>query len=249
QGALPLSRFMLEAAAEDCDLDSAEGRAHFAANARALWQALPERGLLRQQLLADIAARAGLDATALLHSWGERHPHTAAPRRPAPAHRATFAPRTSAQGNALQAHARNVARLLLHDAALWDELSEDERGELCSTPGDWGNALRWLEQQFVEYGSQNTAALLRASEPDRALHGKLSSLLASDTLAADTPPSTHELRLGVIQVRIELAGERRRAHQDAPDSNAYRDALRQLTQLRQQLESLRRTPGTAPAPA
>lgn len=242
QSALPLSRFMLEAAAEGCDLANAEGRAHFAANARPLWQALPERGLLRQQLLTDIAARAGLDAAALLHSWGEQRPRATAPRRPAPAHRATFAPRTSAQSNALQAHARNLTRLLLHHAALWDELSEDERGELCSTPGDWGAALRWLEQQFVEYGAQNTAALLRALEPGSALHGKLSSLLASDTIAADTPPSAHELRLGVIQARIELASERMRAHQYAPDSDAYRDALRQLTGLRQQLEALRRAP-------
>lgn len=248
QSALPLSRFMLEAAAEGCDLANAEGRAHFAANARPLWQALPERGLLRQQLLTDIATRAGLDAAALLHSWGEQRPRATAPRGATLPRRPAFAPapRTSAQSNALQAHARNLTRLLLHHAALWDELSEDERSDLCSTPGDWGDALCWLEQQFVEYGAQNTAALLRALEPGSALHGKLSSLLASDTLAADTPPGAHELRLGVIQARIELASERMRAHQHAPDSDAYRDALRQLTGLRQQLEALRRAPSSAP---
>ena len=97
-----------------------------------------------------------------------------------------------------------------------------------------------MEQQFQEHGSQNAAALLRASEPDTALHGSLSSLLAGDSLAADDQTSAHELRLVVTQARIELAGEHMRAHQSAPDSDAYRDALRQLTGLRQQLETLRR---------
>jgi len=53
--ALPLSRFLLKAAAEGCDLDTAEGRAHMASNARGLWSALPD-GLLKPQLLAEIAA-------------------------------------------------------------------------------------------------------------------------------------------------------------------------------------------------
>ena len=35
--AVPLSRFMLEAATEGCELDSAEGRAHMASNGRPLW--------------------------------------------------------------------------------------------------------------------------------------------------------------------------------------------------------------------
>lgn len=46
--AVPLSRFLLEAAREGCDLATAEGRAHMASNARPLWSALPE-GALRLQ--------------------------------------------------------------------------------------------------------------------------------------------------------------------------------------------------------
>ena len=55
KGAVPLSRFLLEAAAEDCDMETAEGRSHLAANARPLWQLLPP-GTLAQQLLGEIAA-------------------------------------------------------------------------------------------------------------------------------------------------------------------------------------------------
>ena len=52
--ATPLSRFMIEAAREGCDLGTAEGRAHMASNARPLWSALPE-GALKRQLLGEIA--------------------------------------------------------------------------------------------------------------------------------------------------------------------------------------------------
>ena len=51
---MPLSRFLVEAASEGCDLGLAEGRAHMATNARALWTALPD-GALKRQLLAELA--------------------------------------------------------------------------------------------------------------------------------------------------------------------------------------------------
>ncbi len=66
--ALPLSRFLLEAAAEGCDLDTAEGRAHMASNARPLWSALPE-GALKGQLLAEIADQVLIDSRELLRLW------------------------------------------------------------------------------------------------------------------------------------------------------------------------------------
>ena len=66
--AVPLSRFLLEAAGEGCDLDTAEGRAHMASNARPLWSALPE-GALKPQLLAEIAERVMIDSRELLQLW------------------------------------------------------------------------------------------------------------------------------------------------------------------------------------
>ena len=59
--ALPLSRFLIEAASEGCDLGQAEGRAHMASNARPLWTALPD-GALKRQLLGEIAELVQLDA-------------------------------------------------------------------------------------------------------------------------------------------------------------------------------------------
>ena len=66
--ALPLSKFMLQAASEDCDLTTAEGRAHMASNARPLWTLLPD-GALKRQLLAEIADRVLIDLRDLLDLW------------------------------------------------------------------------------------------------------------------------------------------------------------------------------------
>ena len=87
--AVPLSRFLLEAAGEGCDLDTAEGRAHMASNARPLWNALPE-GALKPQLLAEIADQVMIDSRELLQLWqpasSSRKPYykkTGAPPPPA----------------------------------------------------------------------------------------------------------------------------------------------------------------------
>jgi DNA primase len=66
--AVPLSRFMLDAAGEGCDLDTAEGRAHMASNARPLWSLMPD-GALKRQLLAEIADKVQIDSRELLQLW------------------------------------------------------------------------------------------------------------------------------------------------------------------------------------
>lgn len=66
--ATPLSRFLVEAAREDCDVTTAEGRAHMAANAKPLWQLLPE-GALKMQLLAELASHVQISSQDLLALW------------------------------------------------------------------------------------------------------------------------------------------------------------------------------------
>lgn len=68
QQAVALSRFLPDAARADCDLTSAEGRAHMASNARPLWTALPD-GVLKRQLLTELAALTQLDARDLADLW------------------------------------------------------------------------------------------------------------------------------------------------------------------------------------
>ena len=78
KGALPLSRFMLDAASADCDLDTAEGRARMASQARPLWTAMPD-GALKRQLLGDIADMVQLGQHELGELW--QLPGQSAPRK------------------------------------------------------------------------------------------------------------------------------------------------------------------------
>ena len=69
--AMPLSRFLIEAASVDCDLHTAEGRARLSSQARPLWQLLPE-GALKQQLLAELAQLIQLETAGLERLWGQQ---------------------------------------------------------------------------------------------------------------------------------------------------------------------------------
>ncbi|MDR0479767.1 MAG: DNA primase, partial [Burkholderiaceae bacterium] len=174
--AVPLSRFLSDAAAQECDLSTAEGRSHFAANARPLWQAMPQ-GLLKQQLLTDIATRAGVDAAALLTAWGgERAPErqfdsdrdhsrghapSVAPTAPRSASRITS--RLPSRSPS-QAQARNIASLILRDTSLWEWLNDNDKDLLSGQDGLYGELFRWLDTQYLEHGAQPLAALLVAAQ-------------------------------------------------------------------------------------
>ncbi|MDM4765953.1 DNA primase [Pelomonas sp. SE-A7] len=68
EAAVPLSKQLVETSAEGCDLSSAEGRARMLARAKPLWQALPD-GLLKRQLLGELARRAQLPDQELMSLW------------------------------------------------------------------------------------------------------------------------------------------------------------------------------------
>ena len=81
--ATPLSRFLIEAASEGCDLGQTEGRARMASNARPLWSLLPD-GALKRQLLSEIAALAQLNSQDLTDIWAQETARTAPIARRAP---------------------------------------------------------------------------------------------------------------------------------------------------------------------
>ncbi|HLO94896.1 MAG TPA: DNA primase, partial [Burkholderiaceae bacterium] len=74
--AIPLSRQLIDHCGEGLDLGSAEGRARLLANAKPLWQQLPQ-GLLKRQLLGELARMAQLPDQELMDLW-----QTAETRRP-----------------------------------------------------------------------------------------------------------------------------------------------------------------------
>src|SRR6185369_1808604 len=108
--ATPLSRFVVEAAREGCDLASAEGRARMAANARPLWSSMPD-GSLKRQVLNEFASLVGEDARDLLVAWGSPSAASATglarPRVNARPWTRKFPSQPS-----IEANAQNAARLL-----------------------------------------------------------------------------------------------------------------------------------------
>jgi DNA primase len=66
--ATPLSRFLIDAAREGCDLNTMEGRSRLASNANPLWSAMPE-GALKRQLLGEIADLVQLSTRELTEIW------------------------------------------------------------------------------------------------------------------------------------------------------------------------------------
>lgn len=189
--ALPLSRFLLEAAAEDCDMDSAEGRSRFAANARPLWQLLPA-GALAQQLLGEIAAQVQIGTHELEQLWGLRRPAQTA-RRPARGERSGPAtdgrapgPRrtTPAHGSARvrtppTSRASRALQIVLTEASAWDRLSQADQALLCDLPAPHGALFTWLAGQAMDHGPQPWSALreaLRAHELEPVAVGLVDSL-------------------------------------------------------------------------
>ena len=166
--AVPLSRFLVEAAREGCDLDSAEGRARLASQARPLWSALPD-GALKRQLLGELAALVQLAPRELATLWtpagtapaargGAPARHSGAPGAAPWSSPATGRARLAVRP-AIEAHAGNIAQVLLRHSALWLELGDGDHGALCALGAPFGELFSWIDQQVHEMGPQPWAVL------------------------------------------------------------------------------------------
>jgi DNA primase len=97
------------------------------------------------------------------------------------------APRTMPVSRADQA-----LRMLLTDNAAWGTLSIEEHHLLCDLPAPHGEVFTWLDHQFMEFGSQNWAAL------SNALQGESFAGFVSKQMDANTATggefSSQELR-------------------------------------------------------
>jgi DNA primase len=186
--AVPLSRQLLEQAGADCDLASAEGRARMLAQARPLWEALPD-GALKRQLLPELARQGQLEPADLAALWGGAAAPTAdAPRtgRPGPhpsrklsGHLAR-GPRRGPGGRRAPAGPADLAlRLLLRHSDWWEQLPAEDHELLHRLGGLHGVAVAWLERQILEHGPPTWAALAQT------LHALAATAESTDT---DTPP-------------------------------------------------------------
>ncbi len=202
--ATPLSRFMIEVSREGCDIDTAEGRALLASQAKPLWTALPE-GILKTQLLGEFADLIGIGERELQRLWlaaGQRptaersrlagkglaNPASAKPRRPIPIRSKP----ASREDRALQ--------ILFSDMKQWSVMASPLQHLLMDLTSAHGRLFTWLDQQWQEHGLQPLAALregLRGHEHEAVLAGLLDKM----PLDIDHDPS----ELQSIMLEIEKA--------------------------------------------
>ncbi len=151
--AVPLSRQLLDHGAQDCDLDTAEGRARMLTQARPLWQALPD-GALRAQVLDALAERARLARADLMRLWGEAGADRRTRRAPAP----TPAAERKRQRE-LPTPANKIVAALLGDGRLWHGLAAAQREALMALESWHAQAIRWLDRHIENHGEQPWPAL------------------------------------------------------------------------------------------
>jgi DNA primase len=216
--AVPLSRFLLDAARDGCDLHTAEGRAHLASNAKPLWEALPD-GVLKQQLFSEIATLVQLQTRELTDIWFGR-PATRARRgkdydidsnkaknrkvsslissKVKPTDLSMFGNRVPAS------RADHAARLMLDQMVVLDSLSAEDQTMLRQLPAPHGPLFSWLESQHHELGPQPWAVLregLRGTENETyALQVMSGFEFGSQTDAEET---LVELRLLLNRMLVE----------------------------------------------
>jgi DNA primase len=210
--AMPLSRFLPEHAAQDCELHQAEGRARFLAQARPLWTALPA-GTLKAQVLAEIAGRGQIELGTLQALWqatpatpaaGGARPAGSTGRdgvRAGPARRAP-PPRWKPP----LGRAERVLRLLLRHPGWWLELGAGDQELLHALPAELGAAVAWIEREAVEHGDTLTASALRQRVAGEAWAAPLLDDLGLD----DGAVGLEDLRLLLDQLQIAALQEEER---------------------------------------
>ncbi len=196
--AVPLSRQIFAQASVDTDLATAEGRARFLANARPLWSALPD-GMLKRQLLGEIASRAALPIDELAAAW-----QAATTRRERPPEQpvATRPRRNTRQ--AMRRPADRIAWLLLLESRWWETLSAAEHALLCALPGWHGQLFRFIDRDSAEHGAVPWAALRERIATEEWAASAMALVAAEDPAIE---PVADDLRLSVAQLRQAPARE------------------------------------------
>jgi DNA primase len=188
--AVPLSRQLVEAAKEGVDMATAEGRARFVAQARPLWGAVPD-GMLKRQLLGQIASLAALPVEELAQAWQAQ----AAPvTRPAPVRR----PASTAKRHMPRQPEDRALWALLLECGWWAELSAEDHETLCGIESWHGAAFRVVDRASVEEGALPWAAL-RERIVTEEWGARAIGLVDAEDPAIE--PSLEDLKASIQQLR------------------------------------------------
>jgi len=255
--AVPLSRFLIDAASEGCDLQTAEGRSLMASHARPMWSQLPD-GALKRQLLGEIAALVQLPALDLTDLWGPADKPVARPadrppqdagadnRRPVSSsspHWSRSQPVRRTAGRAMPAsRADHAARILLGHMGAWDQFSAEDHALLCHLPPPHGDLFVWLEHELHERGVQPWGAIREGLRAHPAEELAL-RVMADPQLAAvdDQRDAVQELRNLLQRMLVEhLKGMETLEIQAAQTDPQALQRYRELQARRLALESANR---------
>jgi DNA primase len=210
QQAVPLSRQLVEAAGEGCDLGTAEGRARFLAQARPLWTALPE-GALKRQLLGDLARHGGVSIGDLNELWPGpgATPARVATAAPTKATAASRSPPPAGRRRPLRAAASSLDRavaLLVARSDLWERLDAQAHELLSQLQSPHGDFFCWLERRIHDEGAlspQTLLAEMRSAGPDEPALPRLAEQLAGLHEMPTGETSVAELEVIVGRVRLD----------------------------------------------
>ena len=249
--ATPLSRFVMEVARDGCDIDTAEGRALLAAQAKPLWLAMPD-GVLKTQLLNELADTVGIGQHELQRLWLASTPSGAPNTSAKPAAKSGFASTSpwtrtgnskrpppigiNLRSKAPSRHDRAL-QILFADMAQWDGLSAHQQHLLLEMPVPYGELMAWLNQQWLENGIQPLAGL-REGLRGHAHEAVVSRLI--DDAPSDIDSDAGELQSIMLaleknQLSLEIDSLTRRM---ASDPQAYE----RIKQLNSRLAALKKAP-------
>lgn len=185
--AMPLSQFLQEAARENCDLGTPEGRSKMLAQAFPLWSQFPS-GALSVQVLSEIATAGQINTHTLQSLWAEQFTQALA----APAPITPTQPQWSTDNTQQQEHNTSIRataprkrqykmgwknirhtnipiptrtpidqliRLLMVHSEWWEKTSAPDQERLCAQPGWQGEFFKWLERQVTNNGTASWASL------------------------------------------------------------------------------------------
>ncbi len=249
--AVPLSRFLVDAARDGCDLLTVEGRSLMASNARPLWNQLPD-GALKRQLLGEIATQVQLAARELTELW---MPGTLSSGRQARGRTGnaggagsggssgnwrTPAASSRPAGRIWPAsRADHAARILLGHMAAWDLFSAEDHAMLCHLPAPHGPLFVWLEHELHERGAQPWGAA-REGLRGQACEELALRVMADPLLAFvdDQQDAVEELRNLLRRMLVEHIKEQEtQAIQASHSDPAALQRYRELQARRRALES------------
>lgn len=234
--AVPLSRQLVAAASEECELETVEGRARMLANAKPLWTALPE-GVLKRQLLVELAAVGQDDVEQLRRQWGQA---------PAPSARTGVPARAPRRARLARAGTANLLDraiwLLLLRSDLWSTLDGDSHDLLAAQAAPYDALFSAIERSVHEHGELAAGALLAELRASPAA-SEAAGATALDRIAAFHEPQPDgdialELSHVLTKLRLQAVDEElERLFESGIDSPDARRRSDELMKARQRLKA------------